>query len=261
MIKHHLGDTIDIHGGGNDLIFPHHENEILQSEAANDKPLANYWMHNGMLQVKGMGNSREEKMSKSLGNFFRVKDVTEKFNKYTIRFYFLNTHYSSPLVYGEDMLMEAQNALKRLWNNYRELQSYAKTGPDGNGDICDMIDASNASFKDAMDDDFNTRAAIEVFFQLARTTNKTMAEKTLTKKDAQRVIALMQEFDTVLGILPEEDLKDDDSFDAIMNILIDLRKELRSRKQYEIADMIRDKLAAAGYKLEDSADGVKWKKI
>lgn len=261
MIKHHLGDTIDIHGGGNDLIFPHHENEILQSEAANDKPLANYWMHNGMLQVKGMGNSREEKMSKSLGNFFRVKDVTEKFDKYTIRFYFLNTHYSSPLVYGEDMLLEAQNALKRLWNNYRELQSYAKTGPDGNGDICDMIDASNASFKDAMDDDFNTRAAIEVFFQLARTTNKAMAEKTLTKKDAQRIIALMQEFDTVLGILPEEDLKDDDSFDAIMNILIDLRKELRSRKQYEIADMIRDKLAAAGYKLEDSADGVKWKKI
>jgi cysteinyl-tRNA synthetase len=261
MIKHHLGDTIDIHGGGNDLIFPHHENEILQSEAANDKPLANYWMHNGMLQVKGIGNSREEKMSKSLGNFFRVKDVTEKFDKYTIRFYFLNTHYSSPLVYGEDMLMEAQNALKRLSNNYRELQLYAKTGPDGNGDICDMIDASNASFKDAMDDDFNTRAAIEVLFQLARTTNKAMAEKTLTKKDAHRIIALMKEFDTVLGILPEEDIKDDDSFDAIMNILIDLRKELRSRKQYEIADMIRDKLAAAGYKLEDSADGVKWKKI
>lgn len=261
MIKHHLGDTIDIHGGGNDLIFPHHENEILQSEAANDKPLANYWMHNGMLQVKGMGNSREEKMSKSLGNFFRVKDVAEKFDKYTIRFYFLNTHYSSPLVYGEDMLIDAQNALKRLWNNYRELQSYAKTGPEGDGDICDMIDASNTGFKYAMDDDFNTRAAIEELFQLARTTNKAMAERTLTKKDARRIIALMKEFDAVLGILPEEDLKDDGSFDAVMNILIDLRKELRSRKQYEIADMIRDKLAAAGYKLEDSADGVKWKRI
>jgi cysteinyl-tRNA synthetase len=261
MIRHHLGETIDIHGGGNDLIFPHHENEILQSEAATGKPLANYWMHNGMLQVKGISNSKEEKMSKSLGNFFRVKDVTEKFDKYTIRFYFLNTHYSSPLVYGEDMLNEAHVALKRLWNNYQDLQSYTKTGPEGDSDICYMIEGSRTRFKDAMDDDFNTRAAIEEMFQLARTTNKAMSERKLTKKDAEKILSLMREFNEILGILPENEEKNDNSFDSLMNILIELRKELRVRKQYELADMIRDKLAAAGYKLEDSADGVKWKKI
>ncbi|MDD2779412.1 MAG: cysteine--tRNA ligase, partial [Candidatus Methanomethylophilaceae archaeon] len=117
MIRSHLGDRIDIHGGGNDLIFPHHENEILQTEACTGEPLANYWMHNGMLQVKG------EKMSKSLGNFFRVKEVASKYDPQTIRFYFLNTHYRSPLIYSEDALAEASVSLKRLVNNYRDLQS------------------------------------------------------------------------------------------------------------------------------------------
>jgi cysteinyl-tRNA synthetase len=261
MIKRYLGDTIDIHGGGNDLIFPHHENEILQSEAANGVPLAHYWMHNGMLQVKGVGNYKEEKMSKSLGNFFRVKDVAQKFDKYTIRFYFLNTHYSSPLLYGEDMLLEAQTALKRLHNNYGDLQAYARSGPDGDGDVCDIIDGTRQRFKAAMDDDFNTRAAIEELFQLARTTNKAMADKTLTKQGAAKILALMKELDTILGILPEEEARNDDAFDAVMSILVDLRKELRARKQYDLSDMIRDKLAEAGYKLEDSADGAKWKKI
>ena len=262
MIKSHLGTTIDIHGGGNDLIFPHHENEILQSEAANDAPLANYWMHNGMLQVKGVSQGIEEKMSKSLGNFFRVKDVAEKFDRYTIRFYFLNTHYSSPLLYGEDMLKEAQSALKRLWNNYRELRSYARNGPEGDSDICDTLEASRYAFRNAMDDDFNTRAAIEELFQLARTTNKAMADKTLSKEGASKILALMDEYDTVLGILPEENGSEDDgAFDAVMDILIDLRKELRSRKQYDLADVIRDRLKESGISLEDSSDGAKWKKI
>lgn len=260
MIKEFLGDTIDIHGGGNDLIFPHHENEILQSEAATGKPLAHYWIHNGMLQVKGVGNSREEKMSKSLGNFFRVKDVAQKYDMQTIRFYFLNTHYSSPLVYGEDMLNEAKTALGRLWNNYRDLEAYARSGPEGCSDICDITDSARSGFKRAMDDDFNTRAAIEEMFQLARTTNRAMAEKTFTKKDAERVLSLMKEFDTVLGILPADDAGDE-GFDKVMSVLIDLRKELRARKQYDLADMIRDRLAEAGYRLEDSADGAKWKKI
>ncbi|MBE6525521.1 MAG: cysteine--tRNA ligase [Thermoplasmata archaeon] len=259
MIRRHLGEAIDIHGGGNDLIFPHHENEILQTEACTGNPLSNYWMHNGMLQVKGVGMSKEEKMSKSLGNFFRVEDVAAKFDKQTIRFYFLNTHYRSPLVYGEDLLEEASVALKRLWNNYRELESYAKNA-SGEDDASAFIEECDAKFTESMDDDFNTRDAIEVLFSLARTTNRMMSEKTLSKKGAEDIIALLRKFDDVLGIYPEEE-DTDDSLDAVMGILIDIRGELRKRKAYDLADMIRDRLTEAGIKLEDSSEGAKWKKI
>ncbi len=264
MIDKYLGPQIDIHGGGNDLIFPHHENEILQTEAVTGKPLSNYWMHNGMLQVKGHGMSKEEKMSKSLGNFFTVKDVAEKFDTQTIRFYFLNTHYMSPLVYGEDMLEEARNANGRLVNNYRELRSYLRNAPEGDAeadDCCDLIEGYRQAFRDAMDDDFNTRQAIEVMFQIARATNKAMGEKTLTKKAAERHIALIDEFNSILNIIPEDDGADDGTLDNVMSILIDLRAELRKNKMYNLADMIRDRLKESGIALEDSSDGAKWKRI
>ena len=263
MIDKYLGEQIDIHGGGNDLIFPHHENEILQTEAVTGKPLSNYWMHNGMLQVKGHGMSKEEKMSKSLGNFFTVKDVAEKFDTSTIRFYFLNTHYMSPLVYGEDMLEEAKAALGRILNNYGDLKSYVKTAPEGDAesdDCCDLIEGYRQAFRDAMDDDFNTRQAIEVLFQMVRATNKSMADKTLSKKAAQRHIALIDEFNGILNIIPEEE-EDDSTLDSVMSILIDLRAELRKNKMYNLADMIRDRLGEAGIRLEDSSDGAKWKKV
>ena len=263
MIDRYLGEQIDIHGGGNDLIFPHHENEILQTEAVTGKPLSNYWMHNGMLQVKGHGMSKEEKMSKSLGNFFTVKDVAEKFDTSTIRFYFLNTHYMSPLVYGEDMLEEAKAALGRILNNYGDLKSYVKTAPEGDAesdDCCDLIEGYRQAFRDAMDDDFNTRQAIEVLFQMVRATNKSMADKTLSKKAAQRHIALIDEFNGILNIIPEEE-EDDGTLDSVMSILIDLRAELRKNKMYNLADMIRDRLGEAGIRLEDSSDGAKWKKV
>ena len=253
MIRRHLGDRIDIHGGGNDLIFPHHENEILQTEAVTCEPLANYWMHNGMLQVK------DQKMSKSLGNFFRVRDVAKRYDTETIRFYFLNTHYRGPLVYGEEAMDEAAAGLKRLWNNYRELQSYVKTAPDGNEDFCDLLDRSKYEFMENMNDDFNTRGAIGVIFQMVRDTNKAMSDRTLTKKAAKRVITLMEEFDMVLGILPKDEA-DDDVTDSIMQVLIKVRKELRAKKMFDVADMIRDDLAKIGIVIEDSADGAKWKK-
>ncbi len=259
MIRRHLGNTIDIHGGGNDLIFPHHENEILQTEACIGTPLANYWMHNGMLQVKGVGMSKEEKMSKSLGNFFRVEDVAKKYDKYTIRFYFLNTHYMSPLLYGEDLIQEANSALKRLWNNYRGLQAYARDA-SGSDDAEKLVSDSRDEFKARMDDDFNTRDAIEVLFSLARTTNKMMADGTLSKKGAENVIAFIREIDQVLGIMPEDDASDD-ALDSVMGILIDIRAELRKRKAYDLADMIRDRLTEAGIQIEDSSSGAKWKKI
>ena len=264
MIDRYLGEQIDIHGGGNDLIFPHHENEILQTEAVTGKPLSNYWMHNGMLQVKGHGMSKEEKMSKSLGNFFTVKDVAAKFDTQTIRFYFLNTHYMSPLVYGEDMLEEARNANARLINNYRELKSYVRSAPEGDADAddcCDLIEGYRQAFRDAMDDDFNTRQAIEVLFQIARATNKAMSEKTLSKKAAERHIALIDEFNGILNIIPQDDGADDETLDNVLNILIDLRGELRKKKMYDLADMIRDRLKESGIALEDSSDGAKWKRI
>ena len=165
----------------------------------------------------------------------------------------------SPLIYGEEQFEESSTALKRLWNNYRELQAYVRDAP-GSDDAEDFIKESKEEFVKAMDDDFNTRDAIKVLFNMARTSNRMIAEKTLSKRGAEGIIALMEDFDRVLGILPE-DKKGDDSMDDIMKILIDVRAELRKKKVYDLADMIRDRLTEAGIQLEDSADGVKWKKI
>ena len=259
MIYRYLGEQIDIHGGGNDLIFPHHENEILQTEAVTGRPLSNYWMHNGMLQVKGHGMSKEEKMSKSLGNFFTVKDVLAKYSTETVRFYFLNTHYMSPLVYGEDMIKEAETALGKIVNNYRELQSYIRSAPEG---ACDetLIEGYRKSFKDAMDADFNTREAIGVLFEMAKDSNISMSKKEMTVSTAEAQISLMREFDTVLGILPKDE-ETGEELDSVMSILIDLRQELRKRKMYDLADVIRDRVKEAGFTLEDSSEGAKWKRI
>lgn len=259
MIYRYLGEQIDIHGGGNDLIFPHHENEILQTEAVTGRPLSNYWMHNGMLQVKGHGMSKEEKMSKSLGNFFTVKDVLAKYSTETVRFYFLNTHYMSPLVYGEDMIKEAETALGKIVNNYRELQSYIRSAPEG---ACDetLIEGYRKSFKDAMDADFNTREAIGVLFEMAKDSNISMSKKEMTVSTAEAQISLMREFDAVLGILPKDE-ETGEELDSVMSILIDLRQELRKRKMYDLADVIRDRVKEAGFILEDSSEGAKWKRI
>ena len=259
MIRHHLGKRIDIHGGGNDLIFPHHENEILQTEAVTGEPLANYWMHNGMLQVKGKGMTKEEKMSKSLGNFFRVCDVAERYDRQTIRFYFLSTHYMSPLIYGEEGFELALSSLKRIWNNYRELQAYVRDS-DGIDDADELIASSKDDFIDAMDDDFNTPDAIKVFFNVATASNKMIADRSLSKKGAENIMEMLRGFDKVFGILPEDE-SSDDSMDSVMQILMDVRTELRKRKAYDLADMIRDRLTDAGIQLEDSSDGMKWKKI
>jgi len=253
MIRRHLGDMIDIHGGGNDLVFPHHENEILQTESVTGKPLANYWMHNGMLQVKG------EKMSKSSGNFFRVKEVLSKYDRYTVRYYFLNTHYRGPLIYSEEAMEEAATSLKRLWNNYSELKSYVKDA-SGSDDLSVIIEKTKNEFIENMNDDFNTRNAMSSIFLLARETNKAMSERALSKKGAFSVISLLEEFDTIFGILPEN-ADSDDSLDSVMKIMMDIRSELRKRKLFDLADMLRDKLSEAGIKIEDSAEGAKWKKI
>ena len=258
MIYKNMGPRIDIHGGGNDLIFPHHEDEIIQTEAVTGEPLSNYWMHNGMLQVKGHGMSKEEKMSKSLGNFFTVRDVLQKFDGHTVRFYFLNTHYMSPLVYGEDMLNEAESARGRLVNNYRELRSYVSRTPSGKA-AGNEIEEYRRRFCEAMDEDFNTREAIAVMFEMAKESNKAMADSSMSREEAEARIALIEEFDSILGIMPDDD-EDDGTLDSVMSILIDLRKELRARKMYDLSDLIRDRLKEADIVIEDTTEGAKWKR-
>lgn len=260
MIREILGDEIDIHGGGNDLVFPHHENEILQTEACTGTHLARYWMHNGMLETKG-SDGQTVKMSKSLKNFFSVKDVASKFDKQTIRFYYLNTHYRSPLTYGEENLLEAQQALGRIWNGYRDLEAVARSGPEGPaGEGLEASEKALREFREAMDDDFNTRQAIESIFALIRTANRLISQKKLTKAGAEAIVSALKEEDGVLGILPDSGGNGTD-IGPVMDLIVDLRKELRSRKMYDLADMIRDRLKDVGYAIEDGADGAVWKKL
>jgi cysteinyl-tRNA synthetase len=253
MCRELFGDTLDIHGGGNDLIFPHHENEILQSRAVTGKNLANYWLHNGMLEVQ------EAKMSKSLKNFFTVRQVLEAHTKEEVRFYFLNTHYRGPIGYSDAALLEASVSLKRLHNTYATLMA-ARSNVSGTDDALELVGKARADFIAQMDDDFNSRAAIAVIFDLVREINRLMAEGKLSATGVKSALSFLEEADQVLGILPSASGRQED-LDGVVQIKIEVRKELRKRKAYDLADMIRDKLLAVGIQLEDSAEGAKWKKV
>ncbi|MEM3059569.1 MAG: DALR domain-containing protein, partial [Methanomassiliicoccales archaeon] len=251
-----LGETIDIHGGGNDLIFPHHENEILQSKVVTGKLMARYWLHNGMLQVQ------EEKMSKSLKNFFTVRQLLNEYTKEEIRFFILNTHYRGPLSYSDAALREAAVSLKRLHNTYLELKNcIGNLG--GNEEVSDLISSTRSNFVKFMDDDFNTRGAIATLFDFVRDVNKLMAQQKLGNEGANQIIAFLEEVDEVLGILPKDAKKKNDRshlVNDLVQMIIEIRQELRKRKIYDLADQIRKMLAERGIKLEDTAEGVKWKK-
>jgi cysteinyl-tRNA synthetase len=253
MCTEYLGETIDVHGGGNDLIFPHHENEILQSEAANCKPLAKYWIHNGMLQVQ------DAKMSKSLKNFFAVKDVMAEHTKEEIRFYVLSAHYRGPQVYSEAALNEAAASLRRLHNTYHELKA-AATGAKGTNDASDLVTRFRDKFVEAMDQDFNTRAAISELFELVRETNRLLASGDLSAKGVKDILGALEEMDSIFGILPSVEASTADRSGEIIDILVEVRNELRKRKQYDLADKIRDRLKERGVELQDTAEGVKWKR-
>lgn len=253
MCTEYLGETIDIHGGGNDLMFPHHENEILQSEAANGRPLANYWVHNGMLQVQ------DAKMSKSLKNFFSVRDVLAKHSKEELRFYVLSAHYRGPQVYSEAALEEASASLKRLHNVYHELVSAQKMA-HGSDDAKDLVDSFRSKFIEAMDQDFNTRAAISELFDAVREINKLLADGRLSSEGARSILGVLKEMDSVFAILPAEQASAEDRSGDMIDILIEVRNELRKRKQYDLADKIRERLKEKGVELQDTAEGVKWKR-
>jgi len=252
MCSKYLGDFIDIHGGGNDLIFPHHENEILQSEAATGEKLAKYWLHNGMLQVA------EEKMAKSLKNFFTVRQVLERFTKEEIRFFVLNTHYRGPLSYSDTAMEEAAMSLRRLHNAYRELSSLAANSKEGTA-YQELARRLLEDFEMHMDDDFNTRGAISSIFDAVREANRLMAEQKLDAQGARDLLEVMNRIDRVLGILPSEEKRPGEKFNKeLVDLLLDVRRELRARKAFDLADMIRDRLIEMGVQVEDTAEGVKW---
>ena len=242
-----LGKTIDIHCGGQDLIFPHHENEIAQSECTNGCTFARYWMHNGYINVDN------RKMSKSLGNFFTVREVAEKFGYEPIRYIMISSHYRSPINYSVEILEQSKNALERLYTCFENLNFALQNAPQG-GQEPAFIAAHRADFIKAMDDDLNTADALAAVFNLVRDTNKQIAENA-GSATLQSCKTLLQELCGVLGLGYNQKTQ---ALDSEIEALIEQRTAARKNKNYALADEIRDRLKQMGIVLEDSAAGVKW---
>ncbi len=251
MSMHHLGEQIDIHGGGNDLIFPHHENEIAQTESATGKPFARYWVHNGMMQLGG------EKMSKSLGNLVTIEDFLAEHEGDVLRMMVLNSSYHNPLTFSDEVIAQAEKALERLRIALRP----AVNGSQDSGEAVDMlrkqVEDTHSGFIASMDDDFNTAGALGHMFELVRVINQA--------KDAgvsSEIIAeaqnLLDEFMRVMGLRAERAAAGSEARPFI-ELLIELRKELREQKLWSLADEIRSRLAEIGVLLEDSKDGTTWR--
>lgn len=251
MARRYLGETIDIHGGGQDLIFPHHENEIAQSECANGVPFAHYWMHNGYINVDN------KKMSKSLGNFFTVRDVAEKYGYEPIRFFLISSTYRNPINYSMEIIEQGIAALERLYNCKSALAFAAAHAPDGEMDaaFAEKLTARREQFIAAMDDDLNTADAIAALFELVRDINLMLADGKATDKTVAAARALFAELADVLGLLYAQK---EDAADEEIDRLIAARTAARAAKNWAEADRIRDELKAQGIVLEDTPQGVKW---
>ncbi|SEF96658.1 cysteinyl-tRNA synthetase [Caloramator fervidus] len=251
-----LGETIDIHGGGADLIFPHHENEIAQSEARNGKPFANYWMHVAYLNVNN------QKMSKSLNNFFTAREILEKYDAEVIRLFMLSGHYRNPINFSLDLLDQAKSALERLYNAVAHLEHVIEVSEDRElkdeeVEFYNRLDSFKEKYIEAMDDDFNTADAISIIFDLVREVNTNIKE-TSAKKLAQKALNLIRELGGPLGIL-EKSTKV--SLDEEIERLIEERQKARKEKNYALADKIREQLKEMGIILEDTPQGVRWRRI
>ncbi len=250
MANKYLGKTIDIHSGGQDLIFPHHENEIAQSECANHAPFAKYWLHNGYINVDNV------KMSKSLGNFFTVRDVLKEFKPETIRFFMLSSHYRSPINFSRDLIIQSQTGLERLYNcldNLEFLLGSAKKG-EATEKSAEMCKKYKEAFCAALDDDFNTSLAISVLFDFARDINTNITADD-TSGDIKAVYDALKEYGGVLGLLQKSEKKD---LDSDIEEMIEKRQQARKDKNFALADQIRDELKSKGIILEDTPQGVKW---
>ena len=249
----YLGDTIDIHCGGQDLIFPHHENEIAQSECFTGKPFAHYWMHNGYINVDNV------KMSKSLGNFFTVRDVAEKYGYEPIRYLLISAQYRSPINYSTDIIEQCISALNRLYTCRDsldfELKNASNAEHDGDRAIIDGFGKYREQFIDAMDDDLNTADAIASIFELVRDINTNVVGKTPSKALVEGAISVFDELTGVLGLVYN---RKTETLDSDVEALIEARTNARKEKNWAEADRIRDQLKEMGIVLEDTAQGVKW---
>ncbi|MBE7025966.1 MAG: cysteine--tRNA ligase [Ruminococcaceae bacterium] len=255
MATKYLGETIDIHAGGKDLIFPHHENEIAQSEAANKKPFAHFWLHNGYINIDNV------KMSKSKGNFFTVRDIVKDFDYEIVRFFMLSAHYRSPINFSRELLVQAGTALERLYNCKSKLCFAIGSAPEKSGsdeDFISQLDKCKAAFCEAMDDDINTAGAIASMFDLSRAINSALdGSDAPSKATLEKALSLFDELSAVLGILRKAESNE---LDAEIEELIKKRSEARANRDFKTADEIRDKLTEMGIILEDTAGGVKWKR-
>ena len=254
MNKKFLGETIDIHAGGEDLEFPHHENEIAQSEALNDVQFANYWMHNGMIQVNG------SKMSKSVGNFFTLDDIKKEYDLMTIRFWLLTTSYRQPINFTREIIEQAQNSLNRLNNAAFKLEEDLAKASDKQMEKCEEkllanLDAAEANFIRVMEDDLNTADAITVLFDLAKFIN-TNISSTSSKAFIEKTKSLYDSLYDVLGLVAKKKSLDIDE-DFIL-AKIEERAAAKKAKDFAKADAIRDELLEMGISLKDTRDGVKW---
>ena len=256
MSKKYIGDVIDIHAGGEDLIFPHHENEIAQSEAANDKEFARYWMHNGFLKIDN------EKMSKSLGNFFTVREIGDKYDLQVIRFFMLSAHYRSPLNFSAELVESSKNGLDRIKTAAARIEEAVSAGVEGDMTATETenvlaIDAFVKKYEDAMEDDLNTADAISVVFELVKLVNTSIVAGESTKAYAEKAYDTLKLLCDILGINVKEEAV---LLDEEIENLIQERQDARKAKNFARADEIRNLLTEKGIILEDTREGVRWKR-
>ncbi|MCI9500510.1 MAG: cysteine--tRNA ligase [Hungatella sp.] len=255
MSRKYLGEQIDIHGGGEDLVFPHHENEIAQSEAASGKEFAKYWMHNGFLNIDN------KKMSKSLGNFFTVREIGERFDLQVLRFFMLSAHYRSPLNFSGELMESSKNGLERILNSVdrlRELREKAEEREASREEerLCRTVGELRTKYEEAMEDDFNTADAVSAVFEVVKLANSTAGQDS----GREYVDYLIQTLETLCAILGINTQRKEESLDEEVEKLIAARQQARKEKNFALADQIRQKLLDMGIILEDTREGVKWKK-
>lgn len=256
MSKRYLGETIDVHAGGLDLTFPHHENEIAQSEALSGKPFAKYWMHNGYINIDN------EKMSKSKGNFFTVRDISKIYDLEVVRFFMLSAHYRNPVNFSDEMLNQAKAGLERLYNTKEKLTfTLSKAGDsklsDLEKELVSEIDKFRDKFIYAMDDDINTADGVSTIFELAKFIN-THVDENSSKEFVETLLAMFNELTGVINIVYKDK---EEVLDEEIEDLINKRTEAKKNKQFDLADQIRQDLLDKGIVLEDTRQGVKWKRV
>ena len=250
MANKYLGETIDLHSGGQDLIFPHHENEIAQSECANQKPFSHYWMHNGYININN------QKMSKSLGNFFTVRDIRKKYDSEVIRFFMLSAHYRNPINFADTLMEQAKSAVERVYTCIENLEFLKENAPEKEleAGFEERLNGFKKEFTDAMDDDLNTADAIAAIFDIVYMANTEINVES-SKQSVEKTLELIRELGGVLGLFIKETKK---SIDAEIEELITERNKARAEKNWAKADEIRDKLKEMNIVLKDTPNGVQW---